>query len=135
MYPSDHEREGIVPRKQGNDMTDETHNWDINWFDTLAQFLLIPVALSSIFLLFAIAVGPASAKPKSLKLHFTLNQVEAGCINGNGTFSAAAGPGSYGCTGAGGNLSCTAKGHCTFTPKLHGNKIARNATIENLIRS
>jgi hypothetical protein len=116
-------------------MTNEIREWDIDGFDAVVRFLLVPIALSSIILLFVMAVGPnaASAKPKSPKFHFTLNQVQVGCINGNGAFTAGTGPGDYGCTGTGGTLSCTAKGNCTFTPKFHGLKIPRNTTIENLI--
>jgi hypothetical protein len=116
-------------------MTNQIREWDVDRLDTIVQFLLVPIALLSIFLLFAMAVGPASAKSKSPKFHFTLNQVQVGCINGNGTFTAGTGPGGYGCTGTGGTLSCTARGNCTFTPKLRGLKIPRNTTIEDLIRS
>jgi hypothetical protein len=117
-------------------MTNEIREWDVGGFDAVVRFLLVPVALASIFLLFGMAIGPsaASAKPKPPKFHFTLNQVQVGCINGNGTFTAGTGPGGYGCTGTGGTLSCTAKGGCTFTPKVRGVKIPRSTTIENLIR-
>jgi hypothetical protein len=132
MYPSDHDREGTVPPwKQGNDMTNEIREWDTDGLDAIMRYLLVPIALSSILLL---ATAAASAKPKSPKFHFTLNQAQAGCINGNGTFIAGTGPSGYGCTGTGGTLLCTAKGNCTFTPKLRGPKISRNTTIENLIR-
>jgi hypothetical protein len=134
MYPSDHEREGMVPSwKQGNDMTNETPEWDIDRLDAVMRFLLVPIALLSILLL-AVGLNAASAKPKSPKLHFTLNQVQAGCVAGNGTFNPGAGPDGYACAGAGGTLSCTPKGNCTFTPKLRGLKIARNTAIEDLIR-
>ena len=134
MYPSDHEREGMAPSwKQGNDMTNETPEWDIDRLDAVMRFLLVPIALLSILLL-AVGLNAASAKPKSPKLHFTLNQVQAGCVAGNGTFALGTGSDAYGCAGAGGTVSCTSKGNCTFTPKLRGLKIARNAAIENLIR-
>jgi hypothetical protein len=83
--------------------------------------------------LFAMAVGlnPTSAKAKAPGYHFTLNQVQAGCVNGNGTLTHGTGPEGYGCTGTGGTVACTATGNCTFT---RGLKVARNATIENLIR-
>ena len=134
MYPSDHEREGMIPPwKQGNDMTNEIPEWDIDGLDAVMRFLLVPIALLSILLL-AVGLHAASAKPKSPKFHFTLNQVQASCIAGNETFTPGSGPEGYGCAGAGGTLSCTAKGNCTFTPKLGGPKIVRNTTIENLIR-
>jgi hypothetical protein len=83
MYPSDHEREGMVPSwKQGNDMTNETPEWDIDRLDAVMRFLLVPIALLSILLL-AVGLNAASAKPKSPTLHFTLNQVQAGCVAGN----------------------------------------------------
>jgi hypothetical protein len=119
-------------------MTNETCEWDMDGFDAVVGGILVPIALAS-FLIFALAVGlktnAASANPKSPKFHFALNQVEAGCINGNGAFTARTGPGGYECTGSGGILSCTARGNCAFTPKLRGLKISRNTTIENLIRS
>jgi hypothetical protein len=119
-------------------MNNEFREWDMDLLDALVGGVLIPLALSSL-LLFALAVGlkpnAASAKPKPPRFHFTLNQVEAGCIDGNGTNTAGAGPGGYGCTGAGGTLACTAKGNCTFTPKLRDLNILRNAAVENLIRS
>jgi hypothetical protein len=132
MYPFDHDREGMVPPwKQGNDMANEIREWDVDGLDAVMRFLLVPIALLSILLL---ATAAASAKPKSPKFHFTLSEVQLGCINGNGTFTPGSGPVGYGCTGTGGNLSCTAKGNCIFTPKLRGLKIARNTTLENLIR-
>jgi hypothetical protein len=122
------------PWKQGNVMTNEIREWDTDGFDKVVRFLIGPVAVTWI-LLFAIAVTAASATPKSHRIHFTLKQVEAGCTKGNGTLTAVAGSGGYGCIGNGGTVSCTAKGNCTFTPKTSGVKIARNASIENLIRS
>jgi hypothetical protein len=115
-------------------MTNEIREWDTDGFDKVVRFLIGPVAVTWI-LLFAIAVTAASATPKSHRIHFTLKQVEAGCTKGNGTLTAVAGSGGYGCVGNGGTVSCTAKGNCTFTPKTSGVKIARNASIENLIRS
>jgi hypothetical protein len=114
-------------------MTNETPEWDIDRLDAIMRFLLVPIALLSILLL-AVGLNAASAKPRSPKFHLTLNQVQAGCIAGNGTFALGAGPDGYACAGAGGTLLCTSKGNCTFTPKLHGLKIARNTAIENLIR-
>ena len=114
-------------------MTNEIREWDIDGLDAVMRFLLVPIALSSI-LLFAVAVNAASAKPKSPKFHFKLNQVQVGCIAGNGTFTLGTGPGGYGCAGVGGTLSCPSNGNCTFTPKPRGLKIPRNTTIENLIR-
>jgi hypothetical protein len=119
-------------------MTNEIRDWDMDGLDAVVGGILIPIALSSI-LIFAMAIGlntnAAFAKPKSPRFHFTLNQVEAGCINGSGTFTAGTGPGGYGCAGTGGTLSCTAKANCTFTAKLRGLNFSRNITIENLIRS
>jgi hypothetical protein len=115
-------------------MTNEIREWDIDGFDAVMRFLLVPIALASILLL-AVGLSAASAKPKSPKFHFTLNQVQVGCINGNGTLTLGTGPDGYGCTGTGGTLSCTSKGNCTFTPKNHSVKILRNTTIENLIRA
>jgi hypothetical protein len=131
MYPS------AAPRKQGNDMTNGTDQWNTNRLDVVVQFLIGPIALAWV-VLFAVLAGltnSASAKPTPLRFHFTINQVEASCSNGRGTFVASTGRSGYGCTGAGGTLSCTAKGNCTFTAKLHGVKIRENATIEDLIRS
>ena len=118
-------------------MTNATHEWDTNRLDVVMQCLIGPIALLWLFL-FAILIGAtntADAKPPSPKLHFTINQVEMGCTNASGTFIASTGRGGYGCTGTGGALSCTAKGSCTFTPKLPGLKISRNTTIEDLIRA
>ncbi len=115
-------------------MTNETREWDTDGFDKVVRLLIGPVAVTWI-LLFGIAVNAASATPKSPRIHFTLKQVEAGCTKGSGTFTAGSGSGGYGCIGTGGTVSCTAKGHCTFTPRLAGVKIARNASIENLVRS
>jgi hypothetical protein len=117
-------------------MTSEIPEWEIDGLDVVVRFLLIPIALSSIILLFAMAVGlnPVSGKSKPSRLHFTLNQVQAGCVAGNGTLTLGTGPGRYGCAGAGGTLSCISKDNCTFTPKLRGLKISRNTNIENLIR-
>jgi hypothetical protein len=118
-------------------MTNETHEWDTNRLDVVVQFLIGPIALSWV-LLFAIAVGltnTASAKPTPPKFHFTMNQVEVSCMNGSGSFIASTGRAGYGCTGTGGTLSCTAKGNCTFTPKLRGMKIPRDTTIADLIRA
>jgi hypothetical protein len=117
-------------------MTNEIPEWEIDGLDAVVRFLLIPIALSSIILLFTMAVGlnPVSGKSKASKLHFTLNQVQAGCVAGNGTLTLGTGPGRYGCSGAGGTLSCISKDNCTFTPKLRGLKISRNTNIENLIR-
>jgi hypothetical protein len=90
-------------------MTNEIREWDTNGLDAVVRFLLVPIALSSIALLVAMAVGPnaASAKPKAPKFHFTLDT----------------GSGRYGCAGTGGTLSCTAKGNCTFTSNLRGSQI------------
>ena len=117
-------------------MTNEIREWDMDGLDAIVGGILLPIALSSM-LVFAMAVGlktnAASAKPRSPKFHFSLNQVEVGCVKGNGTFTA--GTAGYGCTGTGGILSCTARSNCSFTPRLRGLKIPRYATTENLIRS
>jgi hypothetical protein len=117
-------------------MTNEIREWDTNGLDAVVRFLLVPIALSSIALLVAMAVGPnaASAKPKAPKFHFTLDQVQVDCVAGNGTFTLDTGSGRYGCAGTGGTLSCTAKGNCTFTSNLSSLTISRNTTIENLVR-
>jgi hypothetical protein len=123
----------VPPWKQGTDMTNEIPEWDTDRLDAIMRFVLVPIALLSILVL-AVGLNAASAKPKSPKLHFTMNQVQAGCVAGSGTFILGAGSDGFGCAGAGGTLSCTSKGNCTFTPKLRSLKISRNATIENLIR-
>ena len=118
-------------------MTNATDQWDTNRLDVVVQFLIGPIALAWV-VLFAVLAGltnSASAKPTPLKFHFTINQVEASCSNGGGTFIASTGQSGYGCAGAGGTLSCTAKGNCTFTSKVHGLKIRENASIEDLIRA
>jgi hypothetical protein len=125
------------PRKQGNGMTNDVSEWDMDGLDAVMQFLLVPIALASIILLFALTVGltPASAKPKSPKFHFALKEVEVGCIKGHGAFTSGAGSDGYGCAGTGGTLSCTAKGSCAFRPKLRGLNIPQDRVIENLVRS
>lgn len=131
MYPS------AMPRKQGNDMTNATDQWDTNRLDVVMQFLIGPIALAWV-VLFAVLAGltnSASAKPTPPRFHFTINQVEASCFTGGGTFIASTGRSGYGCTGTGGTLSCTAKANCTFTTNLQGLKIRENATIEDLIRA
>jgi hypothetical protein len=118
-------------------MTNATDQWDTNRLDVVMQFLIGPIALAWV-VLFAVLAGltnSASAKPTPPKFHFTINQVEASCFNNGGTFIASTGRSGYGCTGAGGTLSCTAKGSCTFTTNLPGLKIRENATIEDLIRA
>ena len=138
MYPSDRDREGTVPpqQKRERDMTNEIREWDTNGLDAVVRFLLVPIALSSIALLVAMAVGPnaASAKPKAPKFHVTPDQVQVDCVAGNGTFTLDTGSGRYGCAGTGGTLSCTAKGNCTFTSNLPSLTISRSTTIENLVR-
>jgi hypothetical protein len=117
-------------------MTNGTHAWETNRFDVIVQFLIGPIALLWV-LLFAILIGlnSASAMPMPPKFHFTISQVEVGCINGSGAFIASTGRGGYGCTGAGGTLSCTVKANCIFTPKLPGLTIPRNTTVADLIRA
>jgi hypothetical protein len=118
-------------------MTNATDQWDTNRLDVVVQFLIGPIALAWV-VLFAVLAGltnSASAKPTPPKFHFTINQVEESCFNGGGTFIASTGRSGYGCTGAGGTLSCTAKANCTFTTNLPGLKIRESATIEDLIRA
>jgi hypothetical protein len=118
-------------------MTNATDQWDTNRLDVVMQYLIGPIALAWV-VLFAVLAGltnSASAKPTPAKFHFTINQVEESCFTSGGTFIASTGRSGYGCTGAGGTLSCTAKANCTFTTNLHGLKIPENATVEYLIRA
>jgi hypothetical protein len=118
-------------------MTNATDPWDTSRLDVVMQFLIGPIALAWV-VLFAVLAGltnSASAKPTPPKLHFTISQVEESCFNGGGAFIASTGRSGYGCAGAGGTLSCTAKANCTFTTDLHGLKIHESATIEDLIRA
>jgi hypothetical protein len=118
-------------------MTNATDQWDTNGLDVVMQFLIGPIALAWV-VLFAVLAGltnSASAKPTPPRFHFTINQVEASCFTGGGTFIASTGRSGYGCTGTGGTLSCTAKANCTFTTNVQGLKIRENAAIEDLIRA
>ena len=53
-------------------MTNEIPEWDTDQLDAIMRFVLVPIALLSILVL-AVGLNAASAKPKSPKLHFTMN--------------------------------------------------------------